>query len=84
MKIISKTNLFMPTSFHIPYFFINSHLVVFPDSPIPLWFLYMSDIICYEKFADTKGVIRIRISKQNTMAKRKSTKGQTMIYKTHT
>jgi len=32
---------------------------------------------------DTKGVIRIRISKKyNTMAKRKRTKGQTTIYKT--
>jgi hypothetical protein len=40
-----------------------------------------------EEFEDTKGVIRIRISKENrqhmyTMAKRKSTKGQTTIYKT--
>jgi hypothetical protein len=35
-----------------------------------------------EEFEDTKGVIRIRISK-NTMAKRKSTKGQTTIYKTY-
>jgi hypothetical protein len=34
---------------------------------------------------DTKGVIRIRISKRtdNKMAKRKGTKGQTTIYKTH-
>jgi hypothetical protein len=32
---------------------------------------------------DTKGVIRIRLSKKyNTMAKRKRTKGQTTIYKT--
>jgi len=40
----------------------------------------------YEEFEDTKGVLRIRISKKNTdntMAKRKSTKGQTTIYKTY-
>jgi hypothetical protein len=39
-----------------------------------------------EEFEDTKGVIKIRISKKNrnTMAKRKSTKGQTTIYKTYT
>ena len=40
-----------------------------------------------EEFEDTKGVIRIRISKKNRqhklMAKRKSTKGQTTIYKTY-
>ena len=37
-----------------------------------------------EEFEDTKGVIRIRISKKNRQhnAKRKSTKGQTTIYKT--
>ena len=37
-----------------------------------------------EEFEDFKGVIRIRISKKNTMAKRKSTKGQTTIYKAYT
>ena len=37
-----------------------------------------------EEFEDTKGVIRIRISKINIMAKRKSTKGQKTIYKTYT
>jgi hypothetical protein len=40
-----------------------------------------------EEFEDTKGVIRIRISKKNrqhnTMAKSKNTKGQTTIYKTY-
>jgi hypothetical protein len=39
-----------------------------------------------EKFEDTKGIIRIRISKKkpdNKMAKRKSTIGQTTIYKTY-
>ena len=46
-----------------------------------------------EEFEDTKGTIRIRISNKNrqhndqktdhTMAKRKSTKGQTTIYKTY-
>jgi hypothetical protein len=38
-----------------------------------------------EEFEDTKGVFRIRISKKktdNTIANRKSTKGQTIIYKT--
>jgi hypothetical protein len=41
--------------------------------------------ICPEEFEDTKGVVRIRISKKNTtMAKRKSTKRQTTIYKTYT
>ena len=35
------------------------------------------------EFEDTKGVVRNRISKKNnTMAKRKSTKEQTTIYKT--
>jgi len=35
-----------------------------------------------KSFEDTKGAIRICISKNNnTMAKRKSTKGQTTIYK---
>jgi len=34
-----------------------------------------------EEFEDTKGVFR---RTDNTMAKRKSTKGQTMIYKTYT
>jgi len=36
-----------------------------------------------EEFEDTKGVIWIRISKKNR-PKRKSTKGQTTIYKTYT
>jgi len=38
-----------------------------------------------EEFEDTKGVIRIRISKKNRQhksTKRKRTKGQTTIYKT--
>jgi len=36
------------------------------------------------EFEDTKGLIRIRKSKtDNTMAKRKRTNGQTMIYKTY-
>ena len=39
-----------------------------------------------KEFEDTEGVIRIRISKNtdSTMAKKKSTKGQTTIYKTYT
>jgi hypothetical protein len=37
-----------------------------------------------EEFEDTKGVIRIRRRTDNTIAKRKSTKGQTTIYKTYT
>jgi hypothetical protein len=43
-----------------------------------------------DEFEDTKEVIRIRISKKNqkkqdnTISKRKSTKGQTTIYKTYT
>jgi hypothetical protein len=39
-----------------------------------------------EEFGDTKGVIIIRIRRRtdNTMAKRKSTKGQTTIYKIYT
>jgi hypothetical protein len=38
-----------------------------------------------EEFEDTKGLIRIvyRRRTDNTMAKRKSTKGQTTIYKTY-
>ena len=37
-----------------------------------------------EEFEDTKGVIRIRISKKNRQhnCQKKSTKGQTTIYKT--
>ena len=37
-----------------------------------------------EVLEDTKDVIRIRNSKKNTMAKRKSTKGQATIYETYT
>ena len=39
-----------------------------------------------EDFEDTKGIIRIvhRRRTDNTMAKRKSTKGQTTIYNTYT
>jgi len=39
-----------------------------------------------EEFEDTKRVIRIRnrIRRDNTVAKRKSTKAQTTIYKTYT
>jgi hypothetical protein len=39
-----------------------------------------------EEFEDTKGVIKIRISRrtENTMAKSKGTKGQTTIYKINT
>jgi hypothetical protein len=39
-----------------------------------------------EEFEDTKGVIRIvyRRRTNNTMVKRKCTKGQTTIYKTYT
>jgi len=38
-----------------------------------------------EEFEDTKGIIIIRISKKNRQhnGKRKSTKGQTTIYKTY-
>jgi hypothetical protein len=42
------------------------------------------DIAIGEEFEDIKGVIRIRISKKNRKAKRKSTKGQTTIYNTYT
>jgi hypothetical protein len=35
-----------------------------------------------EEIEDTKGIIKIRRRTYNTMAKRKSTKGQTTIYKT--
>ena len=48
------------------------------------WYLYknyngyMFGNTSKEEFEDTKGVIRISISK-NTMVKRKSTNGQTMI-----
>ena len=38
----------------------------------------------YEEFKDSEGVIRLGILKNNSMAKRKSTKGQTTIYKTYT
>jgi len=39
-----------------------------------------------EEFEDTKGVIRIHISKKNRKhnGQKKSTKGQTTIYKTYT
>jgi len=38
-----------------------------------------------EEFEDIKGVIRIHISRTDkTIAKRKTTKGQTTIYKTYT
>jgi hypothetical protein len=38
-----------------------------------------------QEFEDIKGVIRIHISRTDkTIAKRKSTKGQTTIYKAHT
>ena len=59
-------------------------------------FQHSLHVLCYyhhtplsmniEELEDTKGVIRIRISKrtENTMAKRKSTKGQTTIYTTYT
>jgi hypothetical protein len=42
--------------------------------------------VCYEEFEYYKGAIRVRISKMNrdnTMAKRKSTKGQTTICNTY-
>jgi hypothetical protein len=44
----------------------------------------MGRIFLKEKFEDIKRAIRIRKSKKkdSTMAKRKSTKGQTKIYKT--
>jgi hypothetical protein len=35
-----------------------------------------------KELENTKGVIRIRKSKKDRMAKRKTTKGQTTIYKT--
>ena len=40
----------------------------------------------HEEFEDIKGVIRIRIPKKkdNRMARRKSTQGETTIYKTYT
>ena len=40
----------------------------------------------HEEFQDIKGVIRIRISKKkdNIMGRRKSTQGETTIYKTYT
>jgi hypothetical protein len=45
------------------------------------------DIAIGEEFEDIKGVIRIRIYRRkidNTMTKRRSTKGKTMIHKTYT
>jgi hypothetical protein len=46
----------------------------------------ISFIIMKEEFEDTKGVIRIRKSKKNRQynGQKKSTKGQTTIYKTYT
>jgi hypothetical protein len=44
------------------------------------------DIAIGEEFEDIKGVIRILIYRRkidNTMTKRRSTKGQTMIHKTY-
>ena len=41
-----------------------------------------NSLIVKKWFEDTKGVIRIRISRKNTMVKRKRKKGQTTIYKT--
>ena len=38
----------------------------------------------YEEFEDTKGVIRIRKSKDRQHNGHKGTKGQTTIYKTYT
>ena len=48
--------------------------------------MFLTSIV-EEEFEDTKEAIRIRKSKSrtdNTMAKRKITKGQTTIYKTYT
>ena len=41
--------------------------------------------ICEEEFEDTKGLIRIRTSKKNRKhnGQKKSSKGQTTIYKTY-
>jgi len=46
----------------------------------------ISFIIMKEEFEDTKGVIRIRKSKKNRQhnGQKKTTKGQTTIYKTYT
>jgi hypothetical protein len=48
--------------------------------------LYRKRLFEQEELEDTKGVIKIHISRRtdNTMAKRKRTKGQTTIYKSYT
>jgi hypothetical protein len=45
-----------------------------------IWFLNRAMVSEREEFEDTKGVIIISISKNNTMANRKSTKEQRTIY----
>jgi len=50
---------------------------------LPKWSPLLSSHLYYKEFEGTKGVIRIRKSKK-TMAKRKSTKRLTTIYKTYT
>ena len=53
---------------------------------IPQWFqnILLENKTLWKMFDDTKVVIRSRKSKgkQNTMVKRKKTKGQTIVYKT--
>jgi len=48
-------------------------------------FLLETAELVYEEFEDTKGAIRILISKKNRQTNRqKRTKGKTTIYKTYT
>jgi hypothetical protein len=70
------------------YVFINSNIHQTSITIACNLYIYFQKYLIEEEFEDTKRVIRIRISKKNrkkpTMDKRKSTKGQTTIYKTYT
>ena len=69
------------------YVFINSNIHQTSITIACNLYIYFQKYLIEEEFEDTKRVIRIRISKnrkKTTIDKRKSTKGQTTIYKTYT
>ena len=55
---------------------------IYADSGCPFGIFKL--LLNQDEFEDTKGAIIIRISKKNRQYKRKSTNGQTTIYKTFT
>ena len=75
-----------PVTINVTHINVYLHCVFVADFSRMVWFyIYLMKVIPEEEFEDTKGVIRVRKSKNRTQwPTAKRTKGQTTIYKTYT